>query len=134
MKRAVLYLFTTALLLGSFCAASADEPAIGPVIDLKASALDGRIKLEWCKPKDVEGTLDYEVYRKSQAGILVAADIVPANRVGIMGSDGGCLEFVDTAVKSGKSYSYAVIVVDGSGNRSVISKSKDDNVPVAAMP
>jgi len=139
MKHARTYILAIAILLISFCAASASENSPGSVVDLRAGVDEGKVKLEWCKPKDTEGNdmpglFTYEIYRKNQSKGLVEADIVKKNKIGIFGSDGGCLTFTDTAVKSGNSYSYAVIVVDRSGNRSVISKSDQDNGSVAKLP
>jgi len=139
MKSARTYFLAIGILLISFCAASASDNSPGPVIDLRAEIDEGMVKLDWCKPtdaegKDLPGLFNYEVYRKKQGKELVEADIVKKNRIGIFGSDGGCLTYKDTAVKSGNTYSYAVIVVDKSGNRSVISKSDLDNGSVVKMP
>jgi hypothetical protein len=132
MKYAVTVIL--ALMFMGICAVSVADVAPTPVIDLKATPVEGRVKLEWCKPKGIEGILYYEIYRKTQDKALTDADIVQANRVGIFGSDGGCVEYIDTAVQSGSSYSYAVIVVSVAGARSTISQGKEGANTVVAMP
>jgi len=132
MKRIIICI-VVAFFLG-ICTVSVADVYPTPVIDLKAMPVDGRVRLNWCKPKGIDGILYYEIYRKTQGQALGDADIEQANRVGIFGSDGSCVEYVDTAVQSGSSYSYAVIVVDPTGGRSTISTSTEGSSTVAAMP
>jgi hypothetical protein len=132
MKYAIT--FVLAMLFTGIVTVSFADVAPTPVIDLRATPVAGRVKLEWCKPKGIEGILYYEIYRKTQDKALIDADIEQANRVGIFGSDGSCVEYVDTAVQSGSSYSYAVIVVNGPGARSTISRGAEAANTVAIMP
>jgi len=134
MKHAFVLLLAAGSFLISLSVVWAAGPALAPATDLVATSAADQVKLEWCKPKGVDGTLTYEVYRKSQAGVLVDTDILPANRVGIIGSDGGCLVYIDTAVRSGDTYSYAVIAVDATGTRSPINPPSEGNSPVATVP
>jgi len=135
MKLFTATLFSVTMLFAYSFTASADGVSPGAVIDLNVTPENGQIKLEWCKPKgSPTSSLGYEVYRKSQDKILAAADIAPENRIGVIGSDGGCISFTDTAVSKGTTYSYAVIVVDDFGNRSAISRSNADQSPIAVSP
>jgi fibronectin type 3 domain-containing protein len=112
---------------------AADIMAPAAIADLKATAMPGKIQLTWCKPSDNVGVAKYEIYRKQQLSILTDGDIIPANRIATFVNNGTCLSKDDTAVTSGQGYSYAVISLDGAGNRSTISRGEHggDTVTIA---
>jgi len=113
---------------------AADTMSPAAVADLKATPGAGGIYLAWCKPSDNVGVDHYEIYRKAQATILTDGDIVADNRITSFANAGACLSYEDTGALSGNTYSYAVIAVDGAGNRSTISRGRAAGDTIAAMP
>ncbi len=112
----------------------ADTMAPASVTDLKATPGTGEINLTWCRPSDNVGIHHYEIYRKEQGTIMTDADITLANKLTCFANGGVCLSCNDAAVLAGHTYSYAVIAVDGSGNRSTISRGQHDGDTVGIMP
>ena len=113
---------------------AADTMPPAGIRDLKATPTAGIVKLTWCKPADNVGVDHYEIYRKQQTAIMQDADIVPANRLSGFVNQGTCLSFDDSGVTGGHTYSYAVIAVDGAGNRSTISRGEQAGATIAAVP
>jgi len=113
---------------------SADTMAPAAIADLKVVPNGSQALLTWCKPSDNVGIDHYEIYRKEQATILIDADITPANKIATFVNTGTCLSYNDAGVSSGHTYSYAVIAVDGAGNRSTISRGEQSGDTIVAMP
>jgi predicted CXXCH cytochrome family protein len=112
----------------------ADTMAPASVADLKATPGVSAIELTWCRPSDNVGIDHYDIYRKEQGSIMTDADLIPSNKVAGFANNGVCLSYSDTGVLAGHTYSYAVIAVDGSGNRSTISRGQHDGDTVGIMP
>lgn len=113
---------------------AADTMAPAAVADLKATPGAGSALLTWCKPSDNVGIDHYEIYRKEQSSILTDSDMVSGNRIALFVNAGTCLSYTDSGVSSGHTYSYAVISVDGAGNRSTISRGEASGDTIAVMP
>ncbi len=114
---------------------AADTMAPAAITDLKASPSLGQVQLTWCKPSDNVGVNHYDIYRKDQGTILTDADIVPANKIATFTNAGACLSYNDsTGLTSGHTYSYAVISVDGAGNRATISRGQATGDTIATLP
>jgi len=90
--------------------ASRDMQAPASVTGLKASIARGFVRLDWAKASDNVGTTRYEIKRNG----VVVKNV----------RDG--LAFVDRDVVDETEYTYSVVAVDGSGNRSAAA-----NVTVA---
>jgi len=103
-------------------ATAADMMAPAAITDLKAHPMSQAMQLTWCKPSDNVGIDHYEIYRKAQLTIMTDGDVNPANKAGDFTNHGVCLTYNDTGLEGGTTYSYAVISVDGAGNRSTISR------------
>ncbi|HEX9859588.1 MAG TPA: discoidin domain-containing protein, partial [Nitrospirota bacterium] len=113
---------------------AADTMAPAAVADLKAQPAAGNALLTWCKPSDNVRIDHYEIYRKEQGTILTDADVVAGNMLTVFVNAGTCLSYTDTGALSGHTYSYAVISVDGAGNRSTISRGESAGDTIASMP
>ncbi|MBI5189818.1 MAG: discoidin domain-containing protein [Nitrospirae bacterium] len=103
---------------------AADTMAPAAVADLNVTQDAPALNLAWSRPSDNVGVDHYEIYRKEQATILTDGDVVPGNKLADFTNAGQALSYDDGAVTSGLTYSYAVIAVDGAGNRSTISRGK----------
>jgi fibronectin type 3 domain-containing protein len=113
---------------------AADTMAPAAITDLKASPTAGQVQLTWCKPSDNVGVNHYDIYRKEQGTILTDADTVTANKIATFTNAGTCLSYNDTPLTSGHTYSYAVISVDGAGNRATISRGQATGDTIATLP
>ncbi|HLB25021.1 MAG TPA: hypothetical protein VJM83_01700, partial [Nitrospirota bacterium] len=100
---------------------AADTMAPAAITDLSAADLGGgTVELTWCRPSDNVGIHHYEIYRKQQATILTDADLISLTP-DIMTNAGTCLSHRYTGLGAGN-HAFAVIAVDGSSNRSTISR------------
>ena len=113
---------------------AADTMAPAAISDLDAAASPDGILLTWCRPSDNVSVNHYEIYRKEQATILLDADITDSNRIAFFTNGGTCLSYNDSSALSGHTYSYAVITVDGAGNRSTISRGQQPGDTIASTP
>lgn len=86
----------------------ADRFAPPPPTELVALAERGRVRLVW-RPSEAEDLAGYLVYRRSDAA---------GEWERVTPQPGEAAEFVDTGVRSGRTYFYRVTAVDQAGNES----------------